>query len=428
MNGKRNIKHNESASVRFLMTVICVIAVIMVTVYFIGAQFRPETDTETSGDTDKKTDIIIDENPGGVAVGPPEKLTADTDFTVYISLVFSSSTEPSAGTAGSTDESDEPSPDTQEPESTEVPDDTDEVSPPESEPDETDDYPVIVLCDHHRLREATCTSPAICKLCGVQIEPALGHEYSEATCTEAAACTRCGEVSKKALGHDWRDATCTESKVCRRCGKESGDPLGHKWQDATCTKPETCSRCGETRGEELGHKWREATCTAPETCKNCGKTRGDPAGHKWRDATTSSPSKCSVCGLTKGDRLPDPIKVSAFSYTADDLDMLARLIYLETGTSSRDGMRAVATVVLNRVRSGRFDNTIEGVITAPGQFTTREKLNSIKAPDVCYEVAKECLAGNLYDRDILYFRLASGSTSWGSRTYCFTIGGNYFYT
>lgn len=428
MNGKRNIKHNESASVRFLMTVICVIAVIMVTVYFIGAQFRPDTDGELSDDTGIQVDGTGGDD-GVTMAGPRDELIADTDFTVYISLTFTSSAEASPGTTGG----DVPSNGGQIPENTDVPDGSGDETPPENgadtenRPDVAEDYPEIVICDH-KWRDATCSFPAMCRLCGMEGAHALGHDYSVATCTDAAVCVRCGAVSEKALGHDWSGATCTEAKVCRRCGVTGGDPLGHKWQDATCAKPETCSRCGETRGEALEHKWRDATCTDPEKCSRCGKTRGEPAGHKWRDATTTSPRKCSVCGAKKGDRLPNPIKVSAFSYTDEELDMLARLIYLEAGTKSYDGMLAVATVVMNRVRSSNFGNSIVSVITAPGQFTTKEKLDSVNAPESCYRAARECLGGDLYDRDILFFKAASGGTGWGGRTYCFSVGNNYFYT
>ena len=44
------------------------------------------------------------------------------------------------------------------------------------------------------------------------------HDWKEATCTEAAICKLCGVTGEAALGHDWKEATCTEAAVCKRCG------------------------------------------------------------------------------------------------------------------------------------------------------------------------------------------------------------------
>ena len=90
-------------------------------------------------------------------------------------------------------------------------------------------------------------------------------------------------------------------------------------------------------------------------------------------------------------------------------------------------MRAVATVVMNRVRSPYFGTTITEVINAPGQFPGG--LDGVNASEICYTIAREVLAGNLYDSEILYFKSASTGIDWGPyRNYCFCVGGNNFYT
>lgn len=55
-----------------------------------------------------------------------------------------------------------------------------------------------------------------------------------------------------------------------------------------------------------------------------------------------------------------------------DLELLARIIKCEAGGEGEDGMKAVATVIMNRVRQnfgeyGRYDD-LANVIYAPGQF------------------------------------------------------------
>ena len=44
--------------------------------------------------------------------------------------------------------------------------------------------------------------------------------------------------------------------------------------------------------------------------------------------------------------------------TASELDCMARAMYFESNRSSRDGMIAVGTVVMNRVQSTDFPDTI----------------------------------------------------------------------
>ncbi|MDR0220456.1 MAG: cell wall hydrolase [Lachnospiraceae bacterium] len=55
--------------------------------------------------------------------------------------------------------------------------------------------------------------------------------------------------------------------------------------------------------------------------------------------------------------------------SADELRLLAALIYCEAGNQSYEGKLGVGAVVMNRVRSSAYPNTIHGVIYASGQFT-----------------------------------------------------------
>ncbi len=135
----------------------------------------------------------------------------------------------------------------------------------------------------HVWKDATCTEPKTCTVCGATEGEKLAHDWDEATCEKPRTCKRCGATEGKALGHDWEKATCTKPKTCKRCGKTEGEKLGHNWKDATCTEPKTCKRCGETKGKPLGHDWIDATCTEPKTCDRCGKTKGEPLGHDLRD-------------------------------------------------------------------------------------------------------------------------------------------------
>lgn len=56
-------------------------------------------------------------------------------------------------------------------------------------------------------------------------------------------------------------------------------------------------------------------------------------------------------------------------YTSSDLYLLAKVIYAESRGESYTGQVAIGAVVLNRVRSSAFPNTIAGVIYQPYAFT-----------------------------------------------------------
>jgi N-acetylmuramoyl-L-alanine amidase len=65
-------------------------------------------------------------------------------------------------------------------------------------------------------------------------------------------------------------------------------------------------------------------------------------------------------------------------YTAEELDLLARLIMAETETQPYEAKVAVGSVVVNRVKSGLFAPTIKGVINQNingyYQFTPLEQM------------------------------------------------------
>lgn len=84
--------------------------------------------------------------------------------------------------------------------------------------------------------------------------------------------------------------------------------------------------------------------------------------------------------------------------SVSDVTLLAALIQCEAGTQSYEGKLAVGAVVMNRVRSGSYPNTILGVITAPGQFppATDGKVSAVVArgPSAsCMEAAQAAVDG-----------------------------------
>lgn len=77
-----------------------------------------------------------------------------------------------------------------------------------------------------------------------------------------------------------------------------------------------------------------------------------------------------------------------------DLDLLAKIIYLEAGGCTYRHKQLVGCVVINRVNSSKFPNTIEDVVYQKNQYYPRgsKYLANAKPDSECYEIARDLLA------------------------------------
>ena len=90
----------------------------------------------------------------------------------------------------------------------------------------------------------------------------------------------------------------------------------------------------------------------------------------------------------------------------DEIEILERIVQAEAGGSGYDGMLAVANVVLNRVKSERFPNTVTDVVFANRQFTpiSDGRYYTVKVSDTAKQVVEDALNGaRLIGEDALYF-------------------------
>ena len=101
--------------------------------------------------------------------------------------------------------------------------------------------------------------------------------------------------------------------------------------------------------------------------------------------------------------------------TTDDVTLLAAMIYCEAGGEGYDTQLAVGSVIMNRVRSGGYANTIYGVISQRGQFppATNGKLARVlangKATASCFMAAQQAIAGADNTWGCLHFNDYNGS-------------------
>lgn len=98
---------------------------------------------------------------------------------------------------------------------------------------------------------------------------------------------------------------------------------------------------------------------------------------------------------------------------ADEVSLLAALIYCEAGNQSYEGMVGVGAVVMNRVKSPAYPNTIYSVIYASGQFTPAmsgkvARVYQSGAPEMCYQAAIAALNGETTVGGATHFRRNNG--------------------
>lgn len=94
--------------------------------------------------------------------------------------------------------------------------------------------------------------------------------------------------------------------------------------------------------------------------------------------------------------------------TTEDV-LLGALVQCEAGNQPYEGQLAVAAVVMNRVRSGAYPNTISGVVYASGQFgpagsgkVAATVQSGVK--DSCMKAAREAIAGQTNIGTATHFR------------------------
>ena len=117
-------------------------------------------------------------------------------------------------------------------------------------------------------------------------------------------------------------------------------------------------------------------------------------------------------GITGDEYVDLSQEEAAANVSSSDLDLLAALIYCEAGNQSQEGKIAVGQVVMNRVASSSFANSIHDVIYESGQFTPAGSgwLDQVigSAPQDCYDAALAAMNGEGTVGGALYFNGGTG--------------------
>ncbi len=130
-----------------------------------------------------------------------------------------------------------------------------------------------------------------------------------------------------------------------------------------------------------------------------------------------------------GDKKNPSSSSNGSNYTSSDLYLLAKCIYAEARGESYTGQVAVGAVILNRVESSSFPNTIAGVIYQKNAFTAVTDGQINLTPDkTAMNAAQDALNG--WDPSygcLYYYNPAVATSSWifGRKTVT-TIGKHVF--
>ena len=116
-------------------------------------------------------------------------------------------------------------------------------------------------------------------------------------------------------------------------------------------------------------------------------------------------------------------------YSDEDIRILTTTVFHEAGHTTEQLRQYVAQVVLNRVEDSRFPDTVKGVITQPGQYSTKyatvEAANAIQATDskngtyyygICEDSVKAAMMGQVeMPSNVLYqANFSQGQGVWKS--------------
>lgn len=110
--------------------------------------------------------------------------------------------------------------------------------------------------------------------------------------------------------------------------------------------------------------------------------------------------------------------------TDDEIDLLAKIVWLESRGESDEGSAYVAIVIINRILHIEFSDTLYEVLSDKGEFSTWKLLDTAKPTEREYEIVEEVLRGEydgILNEDYVYF-----STSPRNNRGTIKIGHHYF--
>ena len=120
-------------------------------------------------------------------------------------------------------------------------------------------------------------------------------------------------------------------------------------------------------------------------------------------------------------------RYDGLTLTEDETKLLAKLIYVEARGECEDGQQAIAEVVLNRITSGLFGNSLTNLINDESQFVPRKLLKEAKPGQAQYEAIDRALYGPyVLPKEVMFYgRVRTTDSVWGNigaHIFCYPNG------
>ena len=175
-------------------------------------------------------------------------------------------------------------------------------------------------------------------------------------------------------------------------------------------------------------KAKEAQAAAAAALKKKQEEEAAAEKQKQEEAAASNTSGSSGNTDSGSSGGNTTITVPDTPAQTTDLVLFAAILQCEAGGYNYDGILAVATVIMNRMESPAYPNTISGVVYQSGQFAptwdgSLSRVLQSGPVSLCYQVAQEALGGARLASVSGCYQFRSASTGMSG----INVGGNVFF-
>lgn len=238
------------------------------------------------------------------------------------------------------------------------------------------------------------------------------------------------ETVQKTVGETGEEASGERlSKTSGDTGEETGRETGRETDKETDV--ETGKGAGEETDKEAGSAgaWQVQGRDANDTAYGrqvVGYFLSRDAKRQEQQELAENLSDSEGVSARQEDGIPlDP----------QDYQVLLKIVEAEAGICDDKGKILVANVILNRVNSGQFPDTVTDVVYQPSQFTpvSNGRINTCQVSSETVDSVNRALSGEDYSQGALFFMnrasARSGSVRWfdGQLTYLFGHQGHEFF-
>lgn len=228
-------------------------------------------------------------------------------------------------------------------------------------------------------------------------------EYDRTTLEELTATREQIAANEKQLKEDQEYLETLQVQLSQ---KEQA--LGKKISETSASLAESEAELEAAKAEAI-RKAEEEARKAAEEAKRAEEEARRAAEEAKKEIVAIVPEKTENNSADNSDSSSNTVSIEA---TASDAELLAALIECEAGTSNYEGMLAVGSVVVNRMKSSHYPNTLRGVVYQSGQFppATNGKVDRVLERGInklCLTAAQAALNGENNVGDCMSFRSAS---------------------